>query len=242
MVSGSRKHRKRKSNAKKSMFLLVVMISLLSYGIHNFVVEKNDAPTSSEIPEWSGEAYVSVNGGKPDFKEKELSTARYERHEPLDEQGRATGGTACLDKAGMAKGQRDYIGMIRPTGWHYYKYNFIKGRLLYNRCHLIGWQLTGSTADRKNLVTGTRYMNVKGMLPWENRLADYLRKTEKHVMYRVTPIYKGKEALCRGVKMEAMSVEDKGKSLSFNVYCHNVQPGVKIDYATGESEEEGDRK
>lgn len=222
------------------MFLLVVMISLLSYAVHIFVVEKNDIASTSGIPEWKGEAYVKVNGGRPYFKESELSTARYEKHESLDERGRATGGTACLDKAGMAKGQRDYIGMIHPTGWHYRKYNFIKGRLLYNRCHLIGWQLTGSTADRRNLVTGTRYMNVRGMLPWENKLADYLRSTNKHVMYRVTPVYKGTEALCRGVRMEAMSVEDKGRSLSFNVYCHNVQPGVEIDYATGESAKEED--
>ena len=117
--------------------------------------------------------------------------------------------------------------MIHPTGWKYKKYAFVDGRLLYNRCHLIGWQLTGSTADPKNLVTGTRFMNVKGMLPWENKLADYLKHSNNHVMYKVVPIYSGKELVCRGVHMQAMSVEDKGKSLSFNVYCYNVQPGVE---------------
>ncbi|MDY2959786.1 MAG: DNA/RNA non-specific endonuclease [Hornefia sp.] len=232
-------YRQRRNRKQYKLAALVIALILAAAG-HMLGEGGENSVTLDKIPDWNGRsAYVKVDYGKPDFKESQLKTARFERHDRLDSLGRAVGTLACLDRNGMAKGQRDYIGMIRPTGWKYKKYSFVEGRLLYNRCHLIGWQLTGSTADPKNLVTGTRFMNVKGMLPWENKLADYLRRSDNHVMYKVVPIYKGKDMVCRGVHMQAMSVEDRGKSLSFNVYCYNVQPGVDIDYATGESRSNG---
>lgn len=229
-------YRQRRNRKKYKLIttILALAISVAGYVTYNW--DSGNSISLNEIPKWDGQsASINVDKGKPDFKESELKMARFERHDKLDPLGRAVGTLACLDRRGMAKGQRDYIGMIRPTGWKYKKYSFVDGRLLYNRCHLIGWQLTGSTADPKNLVTGTRFMNVKGMLPWENKLADYLKHSKNHVMYKVVPIYKGKELVCRGVHMQAMSVEDKGQSLSFNVYCYNVQPGVDINYATGDS-------
>ena len=226
-----RKNRKRYKLATTILALIVVIAGYVTYNENGV-----NSVKPGEIPKWDGRsAYVSVDNGKPNFSDSELKTVKFERHDRLDALGRAVGTLACLDREGLAKGQRDYIGMIHPTGWKYKKYAFVDGRLLYNRCHLIGWQLTGGTADPKNLVTGTRFMNVKGMLPWENKLADYLKHSKNHVMYKVVPIYSGKELVCRGVHMQAMSVEDKGKSLSFNVYCYNVQPGVEIDYSTGES-------
>ena len=136
----------------------------------------------------------------------------------------------------MPEEKRGRIGNIKPTGWHTIRYSFINGRYLYNRCHLIGYQLTGENANPKNLITGTRYLNVDGMLPFENMVADYVKETGNHVLYRVTSVFKGNELVARGVLMEAESVEDHGVGIMFNVYCYNNQPGVDIDYATGESQ------
>ena len=138
----------------------------------------------------------------------------------------------------MPTEERGSIGSVKPSGWQTVKYDFVDGKYLYNRCHLLGYQLTGENANEQNLITGTRYLNVDGMLPFENMVADYVKETDNHVMYRVTPVFDGAELVARGVLMEAYSVEDGGDGVEFCVYCYNVQPGVKIDYATGDSEEE----
>ena len=189
-----------------------------------------------DLPEYSGEASVELNKGHPAFSKKGLRTEFFQKFSKLDSKGRCGQAFAVLDREHMPEGERGSIGMIRPSGWKLSKYGFIdNGGYLFNRCHLIGWQLSGENAEERNLITGTRYMNMEGMLPYENQVANYIRETGNHVAYRVTPDFRGSELVCRGVQIEAVSVEDQGKSLSFNVYCYNVQPGVEIDYRSGEN-------
>lgn len=190
---------------------------------------------STKIPEYNGKAYVELNGNNPEFKSKEITDKSFEKYGSLDSLGRCTVCVASVGKEIMPTEKRGEIGMVKPTGWRTVKYDFVDGKYLYNRCHLIGYQLTGENANEKNLITGTRYLNVTGMLPFEDMVADYVKETNNHVMYRVTPVFKGNELLARGVQMEGYSVEDKGAGVSFNVYCYNVQPGVKITYKTGSS-------
>ncbi len=187
------------------------------------------------IPEYSGSPYVELNGNIPHFDESDYSDDSYERYGDLDDLGRCTAATALIGRDIMPEEERGKIGQIKPTGWQIAKYDFVDGKYLYNRCHLIGYQLAGENANEKNLITGTRYMNVDGMLPFENEVAEYVRNTDNHVLYRVTPIFSGNNLLAEGVVMEALSVEDKGKGVCFNVFCYNVQPGVLIDYATGKN-------
>lgn len=194
----------------------------------------------SDIPEYSGDASIEINNNVPGFTDKQLSSKKtYQKYGQLDSLGRATACIACIDKNSMPTTRRGSIGMIKPSGWHLVKYDFVDGKYLYNRCHLIGYQLTGvdgrSDYLAQNLVTGTRYMNIEGQLPFENEVADYVKTTGNHVLYRVTPVFKGDDILCSGVEMEAESIEDKGAGIKFNVYCYNVQPGVTIDYATGDN-------
>lgn len=189
----------------------------------------------SEIPEYKGKPYVSIHQNKPEFLKEEIKAKSFEAYSTLDDLGRCGMAVACVGWDIMPKEKRGAIGSVKPSGWHTVKYDFVDGKYLYNRCHLIGYQLTGENANEKNLITGTRYLNVEGMLPFENMVADYVKETRKHVMYRVKPVYKGKNLLAEGVQIEGYSVEDKGKSISFNVFCYNVQPGVKIDYTTGKS-------
>ncbi len=189
----------------------------------------------NEIPEFSGIAYVAVNDNQPYFTEDDYTTDSYEYYSPLDKLGRCGVVMACIGEDIMPTGERGEIGQVKPTGWVTAKYDFVDGKYLYNRCHLIGWQLTGENANEQNLITGTRYMNVDGMLPFENMVDDYIEETGNHVLYRVTPIFKDNELVARGVTIEAYSVEDKGDGICFNVYCYNNQPGVEIDYATGKS-------
>lgn len=182
---------------------------------------------------YSGKLYAVVNGGIPSFSQ--TGTASWERYGELDRLGRCTAAEACIGRDIMPTLTRGPIGQIKPTGWHTAKYDFVDGKYLYNRCHLIGFQLTGENANERNLITGTRYLNTKGMLPFENMVADYIKDTGNHVMYRCTPVFAGNELVARGVHLEAYSVEDKGDGICFNVFIFNVQPGVKIDYLTGES-------
>lgn len=189
----------------------------------------------SQIPEFSGTAYVVINDNVPFFTEDDYTTESYEYYSPLDKLGRCGVTMACIGEDIMPTGERGEIGQVKPTGWVTAKYDFVDGKYLYNRCHLIGWQLTGENANEQNLITGTRYMNVDGMLPFENMVDDYIEETGNHVLYRVTPIFKDNELVARGVTIEAYSVEDKGDGICFNVYCYNNQPGVEIDYATGKS-------
>lgn len=187
---------------------------------------------------YSGKPYAVVNGGIPSFSQ--TGTASWERYGELDRLGRCTAAEACIGWDIMPTLTRGPIGQIKPTGWQTAKYDFVDGKYLYNRCHLIGFQLTGENANERNLITGTRYLNTKGMLPFENMVADYIKDTGNHVMYRCTPVFAGNELVARGVHLEAYSVEDKGNGICFNVFIFNVQPGVKIDYLTGESSLEGE--
>lgn len=192
----------------------------------------------SDIPEYSLEAYISVFDNIPQFTDGEITTQSFEEYSPLDALGRCGVAYACIGTDLLPEGERGEIGQIKPAGWHTVKYEGIDGLYLYNRCHLIGWQLTGENANEKNLITGTRYMNIQGMQPFENKVYDYVRSTGNHVLYRVTPMYKGNNLIAEGLQIEALSVEDNGKGICFNVFCYNVQPGIVIDYATGDSYEE----
>lgn len=196
--------------------------------------ESNDIRLN-EISEFQNEPYVTINNNEPSFSKNEITEESFESYSKLDSLGRCGVALACVGKDIMPTEKRGNIGMVKPTGWHTAKYEFVDGKYLYNRCHLIGYQLTGENANERNLITGTRYMNVDGMLPFEDMVADYVKETENHVLYRVTPIYEGKNLVASGVQMEGYSVEDKGRGISFNVYCYNAQPGVKIDYKTGNS-------
>ena len=168
-----------------------------------------------------------------------MSSASYETYGELDSLGRCTVCVASVGQNLMPAEERGNIGAVKPTGWHTVKYDFVDGKYLYNRCHLIGYQLTGENANEKNLITGTRYLNIEGMLPFENMVADYVKETDQHVMYRVTPVFEGDNLLAAGVLMEGKSVEDNGEGVLFCVFAYNVQPGVSIDYATGESSADG---
>ena len=187
----------------------------------------------SELPEYSGSAYVAVNGNEPYFAETDYTTTSFERYSELDGLGRCGVAYACVGQDLMPTEKRGSIGQIKPSGWQTAKYDNVDGKYLYNRCHLIGYQLTGENANERNLITGTRYLNVQGMLPFENMVADYVKETGNHVLYRVTPMFEGSEPVARGVLMEGLSMEDD--EVCFCVYAFNVQPGIEIDYATGES-------
>lgn len=192
--------------------------------------------TVSSVPAYSGKSYVALNNNKPSFDTNDLSPVSYEYYSNLDSLGRCGVVYACIGQDIMPTEERGSIGSVKPTGWHTVKYNgVVDGNYLYNRCHLIGFQLTGENANEKNLITGTRQMNVEGMLPFENMVADYIKETNNHVMYRVTPIFDGKNLLATGVQMEAWSIEDNGKGICFNVFVYNVQDGININYANGDS-------
>ena len=206
-----------------------------SFGVSAAPTPSPSSNTEADLTllKYSGKPYAVVNGGIPSFSQ--TGTASWERYGELDRLGRCTAAEACIGRDIMPTLTRGPIGQIKPTGWHTAKYDFVDGKYLYNRCHLIGFQLTGENANERNLITGTRYLNTKGMLPFENMVADYIKDTGHHVMYRCTPVFAGNELVARGVHLEAYSVEDKGDGICFNVFIFNVQPGVKIDYLTGES-------
>ena len=179
--------------------------------------------------------WVELNGNQPDFAQEEYTTEAFETYAPLDALGRCGTAYANLCPALMPTQPRGEIGQVKPAGWHTVKYDWVDGKYLYNRCHLIGYQLTGENANEENLITGTRYMNVEGMLPFEDLVADFVKETGYHVLYRSTPIFDGDDLVASGVRMEAWSVEDQGDGVCFDVYVYNCQPGVVIDYATGDS-------
>lgn len=185
------------------------------------------------IPEYTGDPYVMINENVPFFTESDFTEEAFETYSDLDELGRCGAAFANVGKETMPTEERGQIGMIKPSGWQTVKYDCVDGKYLYNRCHLIGYQLSAENANEKNLITGTRYLNVSGMLPFENMVADYIKNTGNHVLYRITPIYQDKNLVASGVLMEAQSVEDD--TIRFCVYCYNVQPGIQIDYATGKS-------
>ena len=230
-------------------FLLVFFIAGSGFGLSGCSSKKdNQAGTvgSTEVQStavaddmaslvYQGEPYVVINDNNPDFTEADMTTASFESYGELDGLGRCTTAYANIGKDLMPTEKRGSIGEVKPTGWQTAKYDNVDGKYLYNRCHLIGYQLTGENANAKNLITGTRYLNVDGMLPFENMVADYIKETNNHVLYRVTPVFSGDDLVASGVQMEAKSVEDNGDGILFNVYCFNAQPGIAIDYATGNS-------
>ena len=181
------------------------------------------------------EAYTVLRNNVPQFAENEITTVAFEDYSELDDLGRCGVAFACIGEEIMPSEERGAIGQIKPSGWQMVKCDIVDGKYLYNRCHLIGYQLSGENANEKNLITGTRYMNVYGMLPFENVVADYVKETKNHVMYRVTPVFEGSNLLAKGVQIEALSVEDDGKGVSFNVFVNNIQPGVEINYLDGTS-------
>jgi len=200
---------------------------------------RGDSSTSREIlrvPAYNGHPYTEVNSNVPFFHGEKPLPENYENYSPLDALGRCGVAEANLSVALMPTEKRGPIGMIKPSGWHTIRYDgIIDRKYLYNRCHLIGFQLAGENANERNLITGTRYLNTEAMLPFENQLAGYIRRTKNHVRYRVTPVFVGNELVARGVLLEAESVEDNGRGICFNVYCYNVQPRIEIDYLTGDS-------
>lgn len=203
--------------------------------IEELLVEVPSYASTTELPPYDGNIFVVIDDNVPGFTEEEITEVAYETYSELDLLGRCGPAESCVGQEIMPTEERGSIGQIKPTGWHTVKYDCVDGNYLYNRCHLLGYQLTGENSNEKNLITGTRYLNATEMLPFENMVAEYVKETNNHVMYRVTPIFEGDNLLATGVEMEAYSVEDKGEGVSFHVFCYNVQPGVEIDYATGDS-------
>ncbi|MDO4608943.1 MAG: DNA/RNA non-specific endonuclease [Clostridia bacterium] len=224
-----------------SVLLLLICSQFIKFGKLTkqnelFALYSQKSYSSIEnIPEYKNDPFVIINDNKPFFTDRDLVKKSFEKYSELDSLGRCGTAMACVGVDIMPTKERGNIGMIRPTGWHTVKYDIVDGKYLYNRCHLIGYQLTGENANPQNLITGTRYFNNEGMLPFEDLIAEYVKETENHVLYRVTPIFKGKNLLASGVLMEAKSVEDNGKEICFNVYVYNVHPDITIDYLTGYS-------
>lgn len=225
-----------------SLFLTVVLLVVCLTGCkktetktavqqlpEDYIASVDDVPEFSDVP------YVKIKANVPDIEKSDLVTNSYEMYSELDELGRCGVVKACIGKDIMPTEERGSIGQVKPTGWHTVKYDNVDGKYLYNRCHLIGYQLTGENANVKNLITGTRYLNIEGMLPFENMIADYVKETGNHVVYRVTPVFDGNNLLARGVQLEAKSVEDDGEGICFNVYAYNNQPGILINYVNGDS-------
>lgn len=237
--------RRRKNNKNLALTVLVLIALIISSFFKDEIevfllnlTKSNDIisyKTIDEIPDYNGEPYVLINDGIPDFTEAEMKISKLEKYSDLDILGRTVRAYALIGLETMPETKRESIGTIKPTGWHTIKYDNIEGKYLYNRCHLIGYQLTGENANPKNLITCTRQTNTGTMLDYENKVASYIKKTSNHVLYRVTPIYKDNELVARGIQMEAYSIEDKGKGIKFNIYIYNIQNGIEINYKTGES-------
>ena len=223
------------------LLLLALLFGGCSYvqsGLDTQAVQENTQKSyeSTDIPAYVGNSFVILDDNKPAFSKQDRErTDAFETYSDLDELGRCGVAYANICKELMPTEERGAIGMVKPTGWHTVKYDNVEGKYLYNRCHLIGYQLAGENANEKNLITGTRYLNVTGMLKFEDQVADYVKATDHHVLYRVTPVFEEDNLVATGVEMEAYSVEDKGEGVSFHVFVYNVQPGIVIDYATGES-------
>ena len=241
----------RKRKNKKILQLItstIVLIGIIIFGyINQDVVIQNNIQNEiqeekvnfdlSTIPEYTDKPYIEINNNIPDFTEEDYSIEPFEKYNPLDYLGRCGVAFANICKEIMPQEgeERESINSVIPSGWKQKEYD---GKYLYNRCHLIGYQLSAENANEQNLITGTQYLNIEGMLPFENQIAEYIdNNPNNHVLYRVTPIFKEENLLASGVQLEALSVEDNGKGIKFNVYCYNVQPGVEIDYKTGESHE-----
>ena len=237
---------KKRKNKQNSIYFIVALIIFLIGGVYegkivfqpiedNSNVVNQVSYDLASIPEYSNANYVVLNNNEPNFTESDYTTDSFERYSELDSLGRAKVAYANIGVDLMPTEERGSIGQVKPSGWHLVKYDIVNGKYLYNRCHLIGFQLTGENANEKNLITCTRQMNTVGMLEFENKVANYIKSTNNHVLYRVTPIYKDDNLLASGVVMEAYSVEDRGEGIKFNIFVYNVQDGIDIDYKTGDS-------
>ena len=215
--------------------LLVVVLLIVVSAVRWYLTPPAETYSMENIPPYDGTPYVVLNDNQPSFTAEDMTDVSYEFYSDLDELGRCGVTEACIGRDLMPTEKRGDISSVKPTGWVQNQYDFVDGKSLWNRCHLIGFQLAGENANECNLLTGTRYLNVEGMLPFENLVADYVKETDNHVLYWATPAFQGTELVARGVQMEAYSVEDSGDGVCFNVFCYNVQPGVEIDYATGDN-------
>ena len=250
----SAKRRNKSKNKILLSIIAVICIGIIGYfnpniqefinnSIGNEALYTASANTISfdldSVPEYTESPYVILNDNKSNFEESDFTTESFEKYSDLDSLGRCGVAFANLsiDTMPGPDEERESISSVEPSGWINKKYDSVDGGYLYNRCHLIGYQLSNENANEKNLITGTRYMNTEGMLPFENQVADYINETNNHVLYRVTPIYEGENLVASGVQIEAESVEDNGEGICFNIYCYNVQPSIVIDYKTGESHE-----
>ncbi len=218
-------------------FLMIFILSLTLVGCElSDQTNNGQGVTLNKLPEYSQQAYITINNNEPTFDEKDKTTKSFETYSYMNDGKRAGVAYANIGEDLMPKDNRESISSVTPTGWVNKKYDIVAGGYLYNRCHLIGYQLTGEGKETpENLITGTRYLNIEGMLPFENMVADYIKETKNHVLYRVTPVYDGNDLVAKGVQIEALSVEDDGEGIMFNIFAYNVQPGITIDYATGES-------
>lgn len=235
MAKTSARGRARRSTAAGVVLLVLALAGFLGERLGERSVESKPV-TLDVLPAYTGQAYVEVNDNLPFFTQEDWTTDRFETYSELDALGRCGVAYANVCREIMPTEPRGSIGSVRPSGWHTVRYDgVVEGNYLYNRCHLIGYQLAGENANEQNLITGTRYLNTVGMLPFENAVNDYVDETDNHVLYRVTPLFEGDDLVAAGVLMEAWSVEDEGAGVCFCVYCFNVQPGVVIDYETGES-------
>ena len=223
--------------SKKILLPVILAVNLIFSGCN---LAKADSADLAAIPEYTGSAYTVLNDNIPDFPEEDFTEESFETYSDLDSLGRCGVAYANIGEDLMPTIKRGSIGQVKPSGWHTVKYDSVDGKYLYNRCHLIGYQLTAENANEKNLITGTRYLNTEGMLPFENMVADYIKETGNHVLYRVTPLFDGNNLVATGVQMEAESVEDKGDGILYNVFCYNIQPGITIDYKSGDSSENED--
>lgn len=220
---------------KQRKYLIIAVVLLIAFAMSFFAKDQQQPVKMPAIVEYAGELYIVVNDNEPGFTEEDLHAQPYEFYSELDSLGRCGYAMACLSRELMPTEDRTGISHVKPSGWQSVQYEFVEGKYLYNRSHLIGFQLAGENDNEKNLITGTRYFNATGMLAFENMVADYIKETGNHVLYRVTPEYDGNNLVAKAVRMEARSVEDRGEGVCFHVLVFNVQPGVVIDYATGES-------
>lgn len=236
-----KKSSKKNKISYKTILVFVLFLSFYLYEnyseeVLSFLnISNSYAYTISDIPEYSGKAYIEINNNEPVFDEEYKTDISFETYSELDSLGRCGTAFANVSLDTMPDEERGSIGSVKPTGWHTVKYDIVDGKYLYNRCHLIGYQLTGENANKKNLITCTRQMNAGVMLDFENKVAQYIKITHNHVLYRVTPLFEGNNLLAKGVQIEALSVEDDGRGIKFNIFVYNVQNNIKIDYQTGES-------
>lgn len=236
----SKRKKKRLTNQNMIMIFVIVILFVGTFfetEIRGWIEENTykESYALENIPVYIGEPFVYLNNNEPNFSEDDLTTESFEKYSDLDFLGRCGAAYANIGVDIMPSEERTSIGQVKPSGWKIEKYDIVPGKYLYNRCHLIGYQLSGENANEKNLITCTRYMNTTGMLDFENEVANYVKKTNNHVLYRVTPIFEGTNLLASGVQIEALSVEDNGKGIKFNVFIYNVQDGIEINYGDGSS-------